>query len=100
MLTAAEVVAAVGLARVRLPGGAAARGLRGDATGKSPTPYDYTPCFNSRVFDLSWKFYGRNWAAAAVERGGGQAGRTGPARRTGERWPTRFTRCALAGIWD
>ena len=30
------------------------------ALGKSPAPYDYTPYFYSRVFGLSWKFYGFN----------------------------------------
>jgi len=27
-------------------------------TGKSPAPYDYLPFFYSRVFNLSWQFYG------------------------------------------
>lgn len=30
------------------------------ALGKCPAPYDYTPFFYSRVFGLSWKFYGFN----------------------------------------
>lgn len=35
-------------------------------TGKSPSPYDYTPYFYSREFNLSWQFYGQSEGADAV----------------------------------
>jgi monodehydroascorbate reductase (NADH) len=34
--------------------------------GKSPPPYDYLPFFYSRVFNLSWQFYGTAPAGARV----------------------------------
>lgn len=36
------------------------------STGKAPAAYDYLPFFYSRVFDLSWQFYGLAPATATV----------------------------------
>lgn len=59
--------------------------------GGSPAPYDYTPFFYSREFNLSWQFYGQSdgaddvitfgdlsaAAAAAAAAPGGQAPKFG-----------------------
>ncbi|XP_024522311.1 monodehydroascorbate reductase 3, cytosolic-like isoform X2 [Selaginella moellendorffii] len=38
----------------------AVQAIRAKEEGRSIAPYDYVPFFYSRVFDLSWQFYGDN----------------------------------------
>jgi len=35
-------------------------------SGANPAPYDYTPYFYSREFNLSWQFYGQSDGADSV----------------------------------
>ncbi|XP_024529493.1 monodehydroascorbate reductase, seedling isozyme-like isoform X2 [Selaginella moellendorffii] len=44
----------------------AVQAIRAKEEGRSIAPYDYVPFFYSRVFDLSWQFYGDNVGDAVI----------------------------------